>query len=327
MRYTTNTSDLPGYLVKSTFGVAFVSALILTPFGVNNLIQGRYDLGGLTFLISLLCVVNAWFCRKGRYLLTINLFAVAPAIGITIILATLKLGVVGSYWAFLVVLAFYVILIGKWALVANIIFVAIIIPVAWSVLEGSVAIRFSSVLIGTSIFANLSMREINKQHCLLKEQAVIDTLTGLYNRSLLQHSLDHSVKQSRRTNVPMTLVMFDVDFFKDINDKYGHDVGDSVLIAMGELLKKSFRESDMVFRIGGDEFLVLLYNTDEFNGLKIAEKLCQRIEKLPLAPGHTVTVSIGIAGLRPGMNLSEWKELCDKKLYRAKSNGRNQAFL
>lgn len=304
-----------------------VSILILTPFGINNFIQGRYILGLLTLLITVLCTINAWICHKGRYHLGVNLFGIAPTITITIIFATHELGVRGSYWPFLVVLAYYFILPKKWAWIANIIFGGVILPVAWNVLEHPIAMRFSSVFLGTSIFAFLSMREITKQHYLLKEQAITDTLTGLYNRSLLQYSLEHAIQQSHRTSTPITLLMLDIDHFKKINDEYGHEVGDSVLKSLGELLQNFFRGSDTVFRIGGEEFLVLIYDTDEFYAMNIAEKFRINIEQLSLIPEHTVTVSIGIAEIQPNLGWKEWMKLCDDKLYCAKSNGRNQVFV
>ncbi len=326
MRRHTNTSDLPDFLLRSTLSVAFVSVLLLTPFAVNNFIQGRYILGVLTLFISVLCTINAWTCYKGQYNLVINLFGIAPAISITIVLATHELGVAGSYWAFLVALAFYSILPEKLALIANIIFAACIIPVAWSVLEHPVAVRFSSVLLGISFFAFLSMNEITRQHYLLKGQAITDALTGLYNRSLLEYSLEHAIKQSRRTGTAITLMMIDIDNFKNINDDFGHEAGDSVLKSLAEVLTNNFRGSDMIFRIGGEEFLVLIHNTDELHAIDIAEKLRIEIEQLWLIPGHTVTVSMGVTGIQPDMGWKELMKHCDEKLYRAKSNGKNQVF-
>jgi diguanylate cyclase (GGDEF)-like protein len=239
-------------------------------------------------------------------------------------LATHDLGVAGSYWAFLVAVAFYFILPEKLALVANVIFAATVIPVAWNVLEHPDAIRFSSVLLGISFFAFLSIHEITRQHFLLKEKATIDPLTGLYNRSLLQYALEHTIRQSHRTSTAISLIMLDIDNFKSINDEYGHNVGDSVLESLGKLIRSYFRGSDIVFRIGGEEFLVLVHNTNEIGTLEIAEKLRLKIEEFPLIPGRTITASIGVAGIQPGMGWEEWMKLCDERMYRAKSNGKNQ---
>lgn len=324
MKFLTNTSNLPDFILRSTFGVAFVSVFILTPFGINNFIQGRDVLGVLTLLVTLLCIINAWLCYQGRYHLGINLFCIAPAITTTIIFATHQLGVKGSYWAFLVVLGLYFVLPKKWAWKANVFFVVIIIPVAWNVIEHPIALRFSSILLGVSVFAFLSMNEITKQHDLIKEKAITDPLTRLYNRSILQFTLEQALKVFNRTGISKTLIMLDVDHFKKVNDELGHDVGDSVLKTLGNLLQDFFRDTDTVFRIGGEEFLVVVYNIDETKSLDLAEKLRLKIERTPLVPDHTVTVSIGVAKVESDIGWTEWMKLCDEKLYCAKSNGRNQ---
>ena len=116
----------------------------------------------------------------------------------------------------------------------------------------------------------------------------------------------------------------DIDYFKAINDELGHDIGDHVLMQLGAFLKDSFRDSDKVFRIGGEEFLILLYNTDEANSIDIAEKIRRGIENISLIPGRTVTVSIGVAGLGSGKGWEQWMKACDKNLYEAKNSGRNR---
>ena len=318
------TQDPPSFLLKSTLGVAFISTCILVPFGFNNFIQDRYLLGTLTFVIAVLCSISAWFCYRGRYDERVNLYGIAPAIIITNVFIILKLGVIGSYWAFLSLLSFYLILPEKKAWIANIIFIGIMFPLAWNILEPPVSIRFVAVLFGLSIYAFVSIREITKQHNMLKKTAATDNLTGLNNRSILQKSLEKAIHQSDRTNTNMTLLMLDIDRFKKINDEYGHDTGDFVLKSLGEFLNKNFRGSDMVFRIGGEEFLVLMYNTDENSGLNVAEKLRREIERLPLIPERTVTVSIGVSHLKAGRSWEEWMKLSDENLYRAKYAGRNQ---
>ena len=156
--------------MKSTFGCALVSILIVTPFCINNFIQGRYLLGVFTLAVTVLGIINAWLCYRGRYHGGINLFGVAPVITIVCVVALHELGAIGSYWPYLGVLSFYFILPEKKAWVASIIFIGIVVPVGWNVLELPVAIRFVAVLLGTSFFSLLSIREINKQHYMLKEK-------------------------------------------------------------------------------------------------------------------------------------------------------------
>jgi len=320
-------SEYPEFLLKSTQWCAIMSFIILSPFSINDFIQGRYLLGALTGIVTILCIINALLCYRGNYNKEINLYLIAPIITLTIMKALNELGIMGSYWAYMGVLAFYFMLPDKLARIINFLFIGTILPIAWNVLEPQVALRFSAVLIGVSFFALLSMREIYKQHYVLKGQAVTDSLTGLYNRSILQGSLEHAIHQNHRSGTAMTLIMFDIDHFKQINDEFGHDMGDQVLKSLGDFLNNFFRASDMVFRVGGEEFLVLIYNTDRQQGGDVAEKLRRELEQLPLISERPVTVSIGVSSLTPEINWKEWIKRCDKNLYLAKSAGRNQVVL
>ncbi len=316
--------DLPDFLVKSTLGCSTVACLLLIPFCINNFIQGRIILGFVTLSVAIVTAIDAWLCYQEKYNKTINLYVVAPCFIIAITLLLSELGVAGSYWVPLAVLAFYFMLPEKNAWIFNIVFMLLIMPIAWNVLEQSTAIRFTGALIGVSFFAFISLREINKLHYHLKKQAVTDTLTGLYNRALLQDSLETAIHQSLRAQTPISLIMIDIDHFKEINDRYGHDIGDTTLKAISNYLKKYFRESDMVFRIGGEEFLILLHNTNKTDCLAVSEKLREGIEQLSPTLDCRVTASIGISSFQPEMNWKDWMKLCDRNLYRAKSNGRNQ---
>jgi len=319
-----HSTDLPDFIIKSTFWVAVISALLLIPFTINNFLQGRFLLGILTTMILLLCSVNAWFGLNGHYRNGLNLFAIAPFFTFAIGIAVYQLGIAGSYWAPLALLALYYTLPQKQARIVNILYLCVIVPIAWYVLDLAIAARFFAVLLGISLFAFLSLHEIYKTHYLLKEQSITDNLTGLYNRSLLQNSIENAINQSQRSNTPMAILMLDIDQFKTINDQFGHDIGDSVLKLTGEFLATFFRSSDIAFRIGGEEFLAIIYNTDNANALKVAEKLRQEFELLPLIPNHTVTISIGLSNLQANMDWKRWMKQGDDNLYKAKSNGRNQ---
>jgi diguanylate cyclase (GGDEF)-like protein len=318
------TPNLPNFLLKSVIGVSLTAALALTPFTINNFIQGRLSLGLFTLALLSISIVNAWKCYKGQYDLKMNIFVIAPMILITVPTAAFQLGVAGSYWSFLGLVAFYFILPEKYAWLANTLFIAIISPIAWFTLEPDVMARFLAVLLALSFFIYLSTREINKQHELLQGQAITDPLSGLYNRTLLQDTIEKIVHQNSRTPAAASLLMIDIDHFKRINDDFGHDVGDRVIKDFGAFLKEQFRMTDMVFRIGGEEFLAILYNTDKLNSMKVAEKLRAEIEKSPLISNRVVTVSVGVAELRPDMTWQQWMKHVDDNLYKAKANGRNQ---
>ncbi|MFK5987118.1 MAG: GGDEF domain-containing protein, partial [Pseudomonadota bacterium] len=163
----------------------------------------------------------------------------------------------------------------------------------------------------------------------LKQSNLRDAMTGLNNRRFLEEYIDTMVANSARTNTSISILMLDLDYFKKVNDTYGHDVGDKVLIELSKTLVKSVRASDMVIRYGGEEFLIILQNTTEHYGDKVAEKIRLAVEamKIPISGGTIQkTISVGIADF-PDDSETFWQALkfADVALYKAKERGRNQS--
>ena len=122
----------------------------------------------------------------------------------------------------------------------------------------------------------------------------------------------------------MVLIMLDIDHFKIINDDFGHVNGDEVLIGLVDLLRSRLRESDGLFRIGGEEFAILLNRVDPGVAFKVAEDIRQLVENSELLPTRTVTVSLGLAACRDNDSSKSWVERADSALYQAKTDGRNR---
>jgi len=162
----------------------------------------------------------------------------------------------------------------------------------------------------------------------LKEQSYIDQLTGLYNRRFLEEILPKLTKQILRRNSSLGILMIDVDNFKQINDTYGHDAGDEVLARIGELIKKSVRESDYVIRYGGEEFMVILVDIQKDSSQDVAEKIRKIIENTDINFGGqeiTPTVSIGVAEFpHDSGDIYHVIKFADIALYRAKKDGKNR---
>ncbi|MGB6154565.1 MAG: sensor domain-containing diguanylate cyclase [Castellaniella sp.] len=156
----------------------------------------------------------------------------------------------------------------------------------------------------------------------LREEAYQDPLTGLGNR----RGLDIALQALESTGQPFSVLALDIDFFKRINDHYGHDVGDQVIRQMGELMRSQARNGDSLFRMGGEEFLTLLPGTPVDNALTIAERLRAAVEASPLLPQERVTISIGIAAWGPdsARRVADTLKEADLALYQAKQNGRNR---
>jgi diguanylate cyclase (GGDEF)-like protein len=162
----------------------------------------------------------------------------------------------------------------------------------------------------------------------MEELATTDSLTGLSNR---RHFLDLASAEWDRTlryDRPLAVLMMDIDHFKSINDGHGHAVGDYVIAEVADICREQKRSSDIVARIGGEEFIVLLPETDLASAVIVAERLRQQIGARDVDLGTRiarVTVSIGVAELQPGMaSIDELIKLADRALYVAKRTGRNR---
>jgi diguanylate cyclase (GGDEF)-like protein len=163
----------------------------------------------------------------------------------------------------------------------------------------------------------------------LRKQASHDGLTGLANFQHFHNTLEQEVYRVQRYRIPLTLIIGDIDHFKRVNDRHGHQAGDAVLKAIAKCLADKLRESDTVARYGGEEFAVILPETPLEGAMVVAERLCQAIAGMTVEyEGHTmaVTISFGVAALVPGEKASSQSLIkrADQALYRAKSKGRNQ---
>lgn len=186
----------------------------------------------------------------------------------------------------------------------------------------------------------IQAKEITKQKVLehqlyskvesLSELALTDELTKVANRRCFVDSVEAELARCQRTDKPAALLLLDLDFFKSVNDTYGHQAGDEVLKATANRIKKALREYDIFGRIGGEEFAVFLSETDPATALHVAERIRVILADYPIKAGIAelcVTTSIGIALTHGESNFEELYLQADSALYMAKRNGRNRAEL
>jgi diguanylate cyclase (GGDEF)-like protein len=162
------------------------------------------------------------------------------------------------------------------------------------------------------------------------KSALKDPLTGINNRASMDLHLDHEVLSAVRHRTPLSMLMIDVDYFKAVNDQHGHVAGDAVLATVAEAIVRCTRDSDVVFRYGGEEFAVILTNTKSAGALLLAERIRSTISELVTQASDAkiqVTVSIGVAQLAAGESKVDLLEHADSMLYRAKYRGRNQVVM
>lgn len=161
----------------------------------------------------------------------------------------------------------------------------------------------------------------------VRRLSITDQLTGLYNRQFITGAYENELGRARRYNRTLAVVLIDIDYFKKVNDIYGHDVGDAVLKKLAVLLRFNIRKCDILARWGGEEFLLLIPETDQ-NGSKImTEKLRAIVEKALFPVADKITVSMGVALNKPTDTTASLLKMADNALYLAKKQGRNQVVM
>ncbi|NCD08309.1 MAG: diguanylate cyclase [Negativicutes bacterium] len=160
----------------------------------------------------------------------------------------------------------------------------------------------------------------------LKEIATHDPMTGCLNRRAGTRLLENGIKNAERNKTPLSLLLLDIDHFKSVNDNWGHLVGDRVLKRVARIVKSKVRSTDSVIRTGGEEFLVLLPNTDAKNAAVAAEKLRRALEEFEHPSVGRVTSSFGVAEKKKEESFLQWYKRVDDALYHAKETGRNRVF-
>jgi diguanylate cyclase (GGDEF)-like protein/PAS domain S-box-containing protein len=158
----------------------------------------------------------------------------------------------------------------------------------------------------------------------LKRLSVTDQLTQLYNRLKFHQALEEEIKRQRRYKTDLTAIMFDIDHFKRINDTYGHDVGDKILVGLVNLVHQCIRETDVFSRWGGEEFMLLLPHTSLENAIKLAERIRIKVMENPFEVVGAVTCSFGVSELLSEDTDETFCKRLDEALYESKRSGRNR---
>lgn len=169
------------------------------------------------------------------------------------------------------------------------------------------------------VFSDITLAEKYQQE--LEKLTVTDALTGIGNRRFFHQKMKEEIARAKRSEENLSVIMFDIDYFKNVNDEYGHDVGDEVLIEYTKLISSFLRDTDVFCRIGGEEFMIILPTASKENALKIAEKIRKEVETYnKIVP---ITMSFGVTQYIKGEDIEFIFKRADSALYRAKEAGRN----
>jgi diguanylate cyclase (GGDEF)-like protein len=194
-------------------------------------------------------------------------------------------------------------------------------------MDGIILTTTFVTLIATSMFAYAFAFLSRGQRDQLLQLARKDPLTGAGNRRALDEKLLEVCAAQARSNIPSSMVLIDIDNFKEINDEFGHAIGDQILIRLTEIIELRIRVTDSLYRIGGEEFVVVIEGQAKDKARRMAEQLRTLVEANELAPEGSVTISLGVAELSVGESPGAWMRRADLALYESKRSGRNQTSL
>lgn len=311
--------------------VALTAGVFVTPFGVYRLLEGSYIVAVTDFLIVLLCLGAAAFAWKtGNTSVPGLITAFVLALGAIIVSSIVKLN--GAFWIYPVVMFIFYLTKPLIALILSVTAVATIVvqelsnPGSFFVAPNQMA-SFLASAATAAIFSFAFAVRSNHQRNQLVQWATRDALTGLHNRRNLEEELQIALATRDRYGAQYGLLILDLDNFKTVNDEAGHAAGDQVLRDLADLIRSHTRAGDRSFRYGGDEFVILLPNTDREGLRVIAENLVAAVSQTLRWGGIAVTTSVGGALLTGGETLESWNRRADRCLYEAKERGRNQAVV
>jgi diguanylate cyclase len=301
------------------YALSGVGVVCLLPFAINDFMEGRPLIGSTILVVLAMISLDALAIRAGRRPPIPFIFLLIPmSAGVGV--ALWEQGMLGAVWSYPIALFTYFVLPRR---VANVCGLVLLVYGIWAVrtfVDGAMAVRFGASLALTMIIINLILNILSGLQVQLRDQVITDPLTGVFNRRHLAEQL----KGGQPPTPPASLLVIDIDRFKAINDRFGHETGDGVLTGLVALLRGAVRASDVLFRMGGDEFLLYLPGSTMGGATDVAEKLRASVLGAGLLKHEEVSVSIGVAELRAGESLDEWIHRADGALYEAKRAGRNR---
>lgn len=303
-----------------------LAVLFIAPFIAFRLFTGEWlhaAINGLAMLAILANGIYVWRTRRTEVaapllavLFTGTLLAVVHLFDTNMLM-----------WTYPVTTAMFFILKPRNAICLNLLVFAVIAPRAIELMHGTGIVTFHATLIATNVLALTFAAGMSRSRTRLSMMAERDALTGARNRHSLEPMLEAALEKHRQQETPASLLVIDLDHFKKINDRFGHDMGDRALREITEILIHATRAGDDVFRYGGEELVVLANGAESEPAGRLAEKLRQRIRRTPLNAVGPLSVSIGVAQAQPDDTPESWFRRADELMYQAKEEGRNRVVI
>jgi diguanylate cyclase (GGDEF)-like protein len=321
-------------VIAMLFAVGFG---LMHDFGLNKIgtVQARLDYGYAVLILVLLVLLRI---NKDSYSPALYIFLLASFVTFVGAIMNVPIDQFRAIWLYLLVLVAYILAgtgTGMVLTVASVMAVILLSMTMNVAMNAETLVTTVGGLLVLSLIAyihtdrmNCYARLIGESNSELKQLASQDPLTGLFNPRMCTALGEQLMKIAVRENKPFSVVYIDLDHFKQINDEYGHQAGDDVLVMVADIIGGYLRDSDVCARLGGEEFCALLPDTDRDGAQQLAENIREQIEKTVHLSGSdklNVTASFGLAQLLPtDHSLADIQKRADQALYAAKKGGRNK---
>lgn len=227
------------------------------------------------------------------------------------------------YWAYPTFVVAYYLLKPEEAATLSVVTILLTVPALYANIDIFYLATAVITMALTAIFSYAFAALTRSQRQQLMNLATCDPLTGAGNRRALTQKLTEVIAAHERSSTPASLIILDLDHFKAINDEFGHGAGDRILVQLTEIINLRIRVTDSLYRIGGEEFVIVVDGLDIDKASRLAEQLRTLVEANELAEGPGVTISLGVAELESGETADNWLQRADEALYKAKRGGRN----
>ncbi|NNF95643.1 MAG: GGDEF domain-containing protein [Halobacteria archaeon] len=309
-----------------TMTLCTAGAVAITPFAVIRFFRSEWLMGSIDIVLILgisLVGLFVWWTRRVR----------TPGIILTIFILSgmVTIVYVGGislvHWAYPTMVATYFLVKPREATAFNLLVMVLLIPAVVPEVSRLELVIILVTLILNNVFAYVFAARMSEHRKHLSFLAERDPLTGIGNRRALNARLEDIVLRRQTQIITASLLVLDLDHFKDINDTHGHGKGDLILVQVTEIISANIRVTDDLYRLGGEEFVVVAMGASRDAASKLAEQLRGSIEASKLLSDRRVTISLGVAEFKEGESYENWLDRADTALYEAKRTGRNRVCL
>lgn len=304
-------------------GLGFFAVIAIAGFAILRFKSGNQFMGVFDSVLSLgFLAMSCYVYVTGRLEMTRYVGAVIAVVGT---LMTLKFNSPpGVYWVYVTTVALFILLPYRHAIAFSAVTILGASLLLWNDSSYTQLSSFFVTISLISIFSFLFALNTERIRRELQILSVQDDLTGLGNRRAFTGKISEALNIYKRFGLPYSLIYLDIDHFKSINDSLGHIAGDRILKDIAECLQTILRATDSLFRIGGDEFVIIVGGADQQAATLLAEKLRKNVECEEFVSDRTLTISLGLSEIEGDDTTDSWIARADNALYQAKKTGRNR---